>query len=71
MTVPAPMAGAASAKLAYLMMSPALSARVTADGIERRGVWGGVNGTLFPRLPEITQKIEAASGHAAPFVRFT
>jgi endonuclease/exonuclease/phosphatase family metal-dependent hydrolase len=62
--------GTASAKLDYLLMSPALSARVTAAGIERRGVWGGVNGTLFPHLPEITKKIEAASDHAALFVDF-
>lgn len=63
--------GTASAKLDYLLMSPALATRVTACGIERRGVWGGVNGTLFPHLPEITKKIEAASDHAALFVDFT
>jgi endonuclease/exonuclease/phosphatase family metal-dependent hydrolase len=62
--------GTASAKLDYILMSPALSARVTHGGIERRGVWGGVHGTLFPHLPEITQAIEAASDHAALFVDF-
>jgi endonuclease/exonuclease/phosphatase family metal-dependent hydrolase len=62
--------GTASAKLDYLLMSPALAARVTAAGVERRGVWGGVNGTLFPHLPEITAKIESASDHAALFVDF-
>jgi endonuclease/exonuclease/phosphatase family metal-dependent hydrolase len=62
--------GTASSKLDYLLMSPALAARVTAAGIERRGVWGGVNGTLFPHIPEITTKIEAASDHAALFVDF-
>jgi hypothetical protein len=51
-------------------MSPPLAARVTAGGIERRGVFGGTNGTLFPHLPEITKAIEAASDHAALFVDF-
>ena len=36
--------------------------------IERRGVWGGKNGTLFPHLPEITKEVEAASDHAAVWV---
>lgn len=44
---------------------------MTTCGIERRGVWGGTNGTLFPHLPEITKKIEAASDHAALFVDFS
>jgi endonuclease/exonuclease/phosphatase family metal-dependent hydrolase len=62
--------GTASSKLDYILMSPALAARVTAGGVERRGVWGGKNGTLFPHLPEITKAIEAASDHAALFVDF-
>ena len=62
--------GTGSGKLDYILMSPALAARVTADGVERRGVWGGKNGTLFPHLPEITKEIEAASDHAALFVDF-
>ncbi|MBY0506204.1 MAG: hypothetical protein K2X03_19965 [Bryobacteraceae bacterium] len=60
--------GAASSKIDYLLLSPALAARVTAGGIERRGVWGGVNGTLFPHLPEMTRSVEAASDHAALWV---
>lgn len=63
--------GTKAGKLDYILMSPELAGRVTAAGIERRGVWGGVNGTLFPHLPEITQKIEAASDHAALFVDFS
>ena len=63
--------GTASAKLDYILLSPALAARVTAGGVERRGVWGGTNGTLFPHLPEITKEVEAASDHAALFVDFT
>jgi len=63
--------GTKSAKLDYILMSPELAARVTAGGIERRGVWGGTHGTLFPHLPEITQEIEAASDHAALFIDFS
>lgn len=62
--------GTKSAKLDYLLMSPALAARVTTAGIERRGVWGGVNGTLFPHIPEITKPVEAASDHAALWIDF-
>ena len=58
-------------KLDYILLSPALAARVTAGGVERRGVWGGTNGTLFPHLPEITKEVEAASDHAALLVDFT
>jgi endonuclease/exonuclease/phosphatase family metal-dependent hydrolase len=57
--------GNANDKLDYILLSPALAARVTGGGIERRGVWGGVNGTLFPHLAEITKLGEAASDHAA------
>jgi endonuclease/exonuclease/phosphatase family metal-dependent hydrolase len=60
--------GTASNKLDYILMSPALSAAVTSCGIERRGVWGGVNGTLFPHLPEMLVKTDAASDHAALFI---
>lgn len=57
--------GTASQKIDYILLSPALFVKVTAAGVERRGVWGGVNGTLFPHFPEITKAIEAASDHAA------
>jgi endonuclease/exonuclease/phosphatase family metal-dependent hydrolase len=59
--------GTAGEKIDYILLSPALFAKVTAGGVERRGVWGGVNGTLFPHLPEITKAGEAASDHAALF----
>lgn len=52
-------------RLDYLLLSPELWARVQAGGIERRGVWGGTHGTLFPHLPEIGGEEEAASDHAA------
>ena len=60
--------GAKSGKIDYILLSPALSNRVTKGGIERRGVWGGKNGTLFPHLPEINNPVDAASDHAAVWV---
>ena len=57
--------GTASNKIDYLLFSPALFANVTGGGIFRKGVWGGVNGTLFPHYAEMTKAIHAASDHAA------
>ena len=57
--------GTAKDKIDFILLSPELFARVTNGGIERRGVWGGAKGTLFPHFPEITREIEAASDHAA------
>lgn len=62
--------GTASGKLDYLLLSPALAEKVTAGGIERRGVWGGKNGTLFPHLPEMQSAKDAASDHAAIWAEF-
>ncbi|AGA31191.1 endonuclease/exonuclease/phosphatase family protein [Singulisphaera acidiphila] len=63
--------GTASNKIDYLLFSPELFAKVTSGGIFRKGVWGGVNGTLFPHFPEMTKAIHAASDHAAIFADFT
>jgi len=60
--------GNKSSKLDYILMSPALSARVIRGGIERRGVWGGKKGTLFPHLETITRFVDSASDHAALWV---
>jgi predicted extracellular nuclease len=57
--------GAKSSKIDYILLSPALFARVTTAGILRKGVWGGKNGTLFPHYSEMTKPIHAASDHAA------
>lgn len=58
----------ASSKLDYILLSPALFAAVTAAGIERRGMWGGVNGTLWPHFPEVEKALHAGSDHAALWV---
>lgn len=58
----------ASTKLDYILLSPQLFAKVTATGIERQGMWGGVNGTLWPHFDEVTNADEAASDHAALWV---
>jgi endonuclease/exonuclease/phosphatase family metal-dependent hydrolase len=60
--------GTKSGKLDYILMSPKLSDKVMRGGIERQGVWGGKNGTLFPHLPTIKTSVDAASDHAALWV---
>lgn len=62
--------GTASNKIDYLLCSPDLFNRVTAGGIFRKGVWGGVNGTLFPHYPQMTTAEHAASDHAALWADF-
>ncbi len=57
--------GTKSNKIDYILLSPTLFTRVRHGGINRTGVWGGKNGTLFRHLPEITRAAEAASDHAA------
>jgi endonuclease/exonuclease/phosphatase family metal-dependent hydrolase len=57
--------GNKSNKIDYLLLSPALFERVTAAGVWRKGVWGGVHGTLFPHYDEMTRPVHAASDHAA------
>lgn len=57
--------GTASNKIDYLLLSPALFDLVKAGGVFRKGVWGGVNGTLFPHYDEMTKPSHAASDHAA------
>ena len=57
--------GTSSGKIDYILMSPKLAKKVKSGGIERRGVWGGKNGTLFPHFPEMKSARDAASDHAA------
>lgn len=54
-------------KIDYILLSPKLFAKVTSGGVNRTGVWGGKDGTMFPHLAEITKAGEAASDHAALF----
>jgi endonuclease/exonuclease/phosphatase family metal-dependent hydrolase len=60
--------GGKDGKLDYILMSPKLASKVQTGGIERRGVWGGKNGDLFPHFPEIETAKDAASDHAALWV---
>lgn len=62
--------GAKSGKIDYILMSPELKERVQSAGVERRGVWGGKNGDLFPHFPEIKKETDAASDHAALWVEW-
>ncbi len=59
--------GTAANKIDYILLSPALAERVTGGGVWRKGVWGGVAGTLFPHYEEMEKPIHAASDHAAVF----
>jgi endonuclease/exonuclease/phosphatase family metal-dependent hydrolase len=63
--------GTATQKIDYLLLSPALFAKVKGGAIFRMGVWGGKKGTLFPHYATITTPIEAASDHAAIYADFT
>jgi endonuclease/exonuclease/phosphatase family metal-dependent hydrolase len=58
----------ASSKLDYILLSPDLFSKVTAAGVERRGMWGGTNGTLWPHFPEVEKALHAGSDHAALWV---
>jgi endonuclease/exonuclease/phosphatase family metal-dependent hydrolase len=55
----------AANKIDYLLLSPALWARVKAGGISRIGVWPGVRPAKWPVLATLTVPAEAASDHAA------
>jgi endonuclease/exonuclease/phosphatase family metal-dependent hydrolase len=57
--------GTASGKIDYVLLSPELYARATGGGVFRKGVWGGKNGTLWPRYDSMTAPVHAASDHAA------
>lgn len=58
----------AAAKLDYILLSPRLFESATAAGIERLGMWGGKNGTLWPHFDEVKTAEDAASDHAAMWV---
>ncbi len=56
--------GTKAQKIDYILLSPGLFAKMAKGGIERRGVWGGKNGTLFPHFDELKSEVDAASDHA-------
>lgn len=58
----------AAGRLDYILLSPELFAKVKKGAVERRGMWGGVNGTLWPHFPEVSNADEAASDHAGLWV---
>ena len=55
----------AGSKIDYILLSPDLFSKVTAAKYERRGMWGGTHGTLWPHFPEVERELHAASDHAA------
>lgn len=58
----------AANKIDYLLLSPALFARVRAGGVVRQGMWPGVRPKKWPVLPTLTTPMEAGSDHAAVWV---
>ena len=66
-------ASAASNKIDYILLSPALRERAGASGVFRRGMWPGVRPVKWDAYPEIDprqggEKRHAASDHAALWV---
>lgn len=57
-------------KIDYILCSPALAGRVVGAGVDRSGMWGGPDGNLWPRLPGVQRRSDAASDHAALYADF-
>jgi endonuclease/exonuclease/phosphatase family metal-dependent hydrolase len=55
-------------KIDYILLSPALFGRVANAAAFRKGVWGGVDGTMWPIYSTMTAKVHQASDHAAIYV---
>jgi endonuclease/exonuclease/phosphatase family metal-dependent hydrolase len=58
----------ASNKIDYLLLSPALYAKVRAGGVFRKGMWPGVRPKRWESYAELGRPEEAASDHAAVWV---
>jgi endonuclease/exonuclease/phosphatase family metal-dependent hydrolase len=58
-------ASTAANKIDYLLLSPALWAKVQGGGINRIGVWPGVRPAKWPVLDTLQQPAQAASDHGA------
>ncbi|MDQ1669235.1 MAG: hypothetical protein QOE40_1296, partial [Actinomycetota bacterium] len=57
----------AANRIDYILLSPALFAKVTGGGIFRMGAWGGKNDSLWPHYDTVTKATDAASDHAAMY----
>ena len=57
----------AANKIDYVLLSPALFAKVRGGGIFRMGAWGGKNGTLWPHYDTLASAVDAASDHCAVY----
>jgi endonuclease/exonuclease/phosphatase family metal-dependent hydrolase len=57
-----------SNKIDYILLSPALFARITAAGIFRMGAWPGSRPKRWPVYPELEREVHAASDHHAIWV---
>jgi endonuclease/exonuclease/phosphatase family metal-dependent hydrolase len=55
-------------KIDYLLLSPALFARVTGGGVERRAMWPGVRPKRWEVFPELEEERDVGSDHAAIWV---
>lgn len=63
---PGTYAGSTAAnKIDYILLSPELFDAATGGGIFRLGMWPGVRPPKWPKFPEITRPVEAASDHGA------
>jgi endonuclease/exonuclease/phosphatase family metal-dependent hydrolase len=57
--------GADSNKIDYILLSPALFARVRLGGLFRKGAWPGVRPQRWEVYPELREEVHAASDHHA------
>lgn len=55
-------------KIDYLLLSPALYARISACGVFRKGAWPGLRPRRWTIYPEIKKEIHVASDHHALWV---
>ncbi|MDW8445142.1 MAG: endonuclease/exonuclease/phosphatase family protein [Acetobacteraceae bacterium] len=55
-------------KIDYILLSPALFARVTKGGIFRKGAWPGMRPQRWEVYPELIAPVHAASDHHAIWV---
>lgn len=58
----------ANNKLDYILLSPALWAKVKTGGVYRKGMWPGVRPAKWETYPELKKPVNAGSDHAAIWV---